>query len=162
MTFVQPNIPTTQSALRWVRASDKDPFEWSTSAPVFNPSQLGDNQVLIQNHAVSRNLVNYKITTSSFLNTNTVLPAITGYDVSGQVVAIGKAVEDFKVDDDVFGFLNMNSSNGGGALQQYSVGEVDGLIKKPASISHADAATLSIAFLSAMVSQYLLIVSIIA
>jgi len=46
----------------------------------------------------------------------------------------------------------MRSSNGGGALQQYSVGEVDELIKKPAGVSHTDAATFSIAFLSAMVS----------
>ena len=38
---------------------------------------------------------------------HTALPAATSYDV--------------------FGFLNMNSSHGGGALQQYSVGEVDGL-----------------------------------
>jgi NADPH:quinone reductase-like Zn-dependent oxidoreductase len=66
-------------------------------------------------------------------------------------VAIGNAVKDFVVGDEVFGFLNFNSSNGGGALQQYSVGEVDALIKKPASISHTDAATLGLAFLSAMV-----------
>jgi NADPH:quinone reductase-like Zn-dependent oxidoreductase len=152
------NIPTTQSALRWVRVSDKDPFEWTTSAPVKDPSQLGDNQVLIENHAVSLNPVDLKMATVNF--SQTILPAVTGYDVSGRLVAIGKAVKDFKVGDDVFGFLNMISSNGGGALQQYSVGEVDGLIKKPASISHTDAATLSIGFLSAMVSQYLLIVRI--
>jgi NADPH:quinone reductase-like Zn-dependent oxidoreductase len=161
MTTDQIEIPKRQSALQWVRVSDTNPFEWSTSAPVFDPLKLSDSQVLIQNHAVSLNLVDLKVTTSSFLNTHTILPAVTGYDVSGRIVAIGKGVKDFKVGDDVFGFLNMNSSNGGGALQQYSVGEVDGLVKKPASISHEDAAALSIGFLSAMVCHmYSLIVSI--
>jgi NADPH:quinone reductase-like Zn-dependent oxidoreductase len=152
MTSAQQNIPTTQSALRWVRVNDKNPFEWTTSAPVIDPSQLGDNQVLIQNYAISLNLIDFKMATINF--SKTILPAVTGYDVSGRVVAIGKDVKDFKIGDDVFGFLNMRSSNGGGALQQYSVGEVDGLIKKPAGVSHADAATLSIAFLSAMVSYF--------
>jgi NADPH:quinone reductase-like Zn-dependent oxidoreductase len=149
MASAKQNIPTTQSALRWVKVSDKNPFEWSTSAPVINPSKLGDNQVLIQNHAVSLNPVDYKMAAFNFAKVT--LPAVTGYDVSGQIVAIGKGVKDFQVGDEVFGLLNMNSSNGGGALQQYSVGEADALAKKPANISHADAATLGVAFLSAMV-----------
>jgi hypothetical protein len=49
----QQNIPTTQSALRWVRFNYKDPFEWATVTPVVQPSELGDNQILIQNYAVS-------------------------------------------------------------------------------------------------------------
>ncbi|CAF0731880.1 unnamed protein product [Rotaria sordida] len=148
MASTEQNIPTTQSALQWVRVSDKNPFEWTTSAPVIQPSQLSNNQVLIKNHAVALNPVDYKMAGSNFANTT--LPAVTGYDVSGQVVAIGKGVKDFNVGDEVFGFLNLNSSNGGGALQQYSVGEADALVKKPANISHEDAATLAIAFLSAM------------
>ncbi len=142
MTSVQQNIPATQSALRWVRVNDTNPFEWTTSAPVIDPLKLGDNQVLIQNCAISLNPVDLKMATTNF--SKTILPAVTGYDVSGRVVAVGKNVQDLKVSDDVFGFLNMNSSNGGGALQQYSVGEVDRLIKKPASVSHTDAAALSI------------------
>jgi NADPH:quinone reductase-like Zn-dependent oxidoreductase len=152
MAATKQNIPTTQSALRWVRTSATNPFEWSTSAPVFNPSQLGDNQVLIENHAVSLNPLDYKMAELNFLQLK--LPLVTGYDVSGRVVATGKGVNDFKVGDEVFGSLNMDSSNGGGALQQYSVGEVDRLIKKPANISHADASTLGIAFLSAMVNFF--------
>jgi NADPH:quinone reductase-like Zn-dependent oxidoreductase len=152
MAATKQNIPTTQSALRWVRVSTTNPFEWSTSAPVINPSQLGDNHVLIENHAVSLNPLDYKMAELNFLQLK--LPAVTGYDVSGRIVAVGKGVNDFKVGDEVFGSLNMDSSNGGGALQQYSVGEVVRLIKKPANISHADAATLGIAFLSAMVNFF--------
>ena len=149
MASAVKNLLTRQSALQWVRVSDKNPFEWTTSAPVIDPSELGDNQVLIENHAVSLNPIDYKMAATNFANTK--LPAVTGYDVSGQVIAIGKGVKDLKIDDEVFGFLNLNSSNGGGALQQYSVGEVDALVKKPTSISHTNAATLGVSFLSAMV-----------
>jgi NADPH:quinone reductase-like Zn-dependent oxidoreductase len=152
MSSLKTNLPTTQSALKWVRVSDTNPFEWTTSAPVINPSELGDNQVLIQNHAVSLNPIDYKMAGMNLVKVK--LPSVTGYDVSGRVVAVGKAVKDLKVGDEVFGFLNFNSSNGGGALQEYSVGEVDALIKKPANISHTDAATLAVAFLSAMVDFF--------
>ncbi len=150
MSSVEKDLPTTQSALQWVRVSDTNPFEWTTSAPVIQPSELGDNQVLIENHAVSLNPLDNKMAEKNLAKAT--LPAVTGFDVSGRIVAVGKNVKDFKVGDDAFGFLNYNSSNGGGALQQYSVGEVDGLIKKPANLSHTDAATLGVAFLSAMVS----------
>ncbi len=149
MTSVQLNIPTTQSALRWIKVSETNPFEWTTSAPVIKPSELGDQQVLIENYAVSLNPIDYKITESNFSKTK--LPAVTGYDVSGRVVALGKGVKDFKVGDEIFGTLSLNSSNGGGALQQYSVADVDGLIKKPTNLSHANAATLGVAYLSALV-----------
>ncbi|CAF0751794.1 unnamed protein product [Rotaria sp. Silwood1] len=148
MAAAEQTIPTTQCALQWVRVSAENPFEWTTSAPVIQPSQLGDKQVLIKNHAVALNPVDYKMAEYNFADT--ILPAATGYDVSGEVVAIGKGVKDFKVGDEVFGFLNLNSSNGGGALQQYSVGEADTLVKKPANVSHEDAAAIIVAFLSAM------------
>ncbi|CAF1225488.1 unnamed protein product [Adineta steineri] len=148
MAFVRNNLPRVQSALRWVRVNDINPFEWTTSAPIIDPSELGDNQVLIKNHAVSLNPVDYKMATTNFSNTK--LPAVTGYDISGEIVAIGNGVKDFKINDEVFGFLNLNTSNGGGALQQYSVGEIETLIKKPKEISHTDAATLGVAFVTAM------------
>ncbi|CAF0825128.1 unnamed protein product [Adineta steineri] len=148
MASVQQNIPTKQKALQWVRVSTENPFEWTTSAPVIQPSQLGDNQVLIENHAISLNPVDYKMAGTNFGNTT--LPATTGYDVSGRIVAVGKDVKHFNIGDEVFGLLNLNSSNGGGALQQYSVGEAEAFIKKTRNISHADASTLGVAFLSAM------------
>ena len=149
MASTKPTIPTTQSALRWVRVSETDPFEWSASAPVIQASALGDNQVLIENHAVSLNPLDYKMAAYNFAQVK--LPAATGYDVSGRVVAVGKGVKELKVGDEVFGCLSLDSSNGGGALQQYSVADTDFLIKKPVNLSHTDAATLGGAFLSAMV-----------
>ncbi|CAF1241464.1 unnamed protein product [Adineta ricciae] len=148
MATAQENLPTIQSALQWVRVGNAKQFEFTKSAPVIKPSELGANQVLIENHAVSLNPVDYKMATVNFANVK--LPAVTGYDVSGRVVAVGKDVQSFKVGDEVFGLLNLDSSNGGGALQQYSVGEAEALAKKPAGISHEDASTLGVAFLSAM------------
>jgi len=58
------------------KVSDKDAFQWTTSAPV-----VGDNQVLIENHAISLNPVDFKMATVNF--SETILPAVTGYDVSG-------------------------------------------------------------------------------
>ncbi len=149
MASTKQNIPTTQSALQWVRVSATNPFEWTTSAPVIDPSQLDDNQVLIENHAVSLNPLDYKMAEYNFANVT--LPSSTGYDVSGRIVAVGKGVKDFKIGDDVFGSLPIIGTNGGGGLQQYSVGEADLLIKKPANLSHTDASTLVAAYLSALV-----------
>ena len=151
MATTPVTIPTTQSALQWVRVSDKDPFDWNTSAPVVQPAELGDRQVLLENFAASVNPIDYKLPSVNF--TNTVLPACVGFDVSGRVLAVGKGVKDFHIGDEVFGLLNLNSSRGGGAFQQYSVAEVDSLVKKPSNVSHENAAALGVAFLSALVSE---------
>jgi NADPH:quinone reductase-like Zn-dependent oxidoreductase len=144
------DIPKTQRALRWVRVSDTDPFEWSDSVPVVQPSQLADHDVLLENHAAALNPIDYKITSMNFSNTK--LPACTGYDISGRIIAVGKAVTHLQVGDEAFGYLSLDSSNGGGAFQQYSVGHADGLVKKPSNITHTDAAALGVAYLSALVS----------
>lgn len=151
MATASAAIPHTQSALQWVRVSEDDPFEWSTSVPVVQSDQLGDEQVLLENHASSLNPIDYKLPGMNF--TNTVLPACVGFDISGRVISVGKKVNDFHIGDEVFGNLNLNSSGGGGAFQQYSVAEADALVKKPSNVSHADAAALGVAFLSAMVSD---------
>ena len=149
MASAQTTIPTTQSALRWVRVSPTDAVEWTTSAPVVQPSTLGENQLLLQNYAASLNPIDYKVTAFNFVNAK--LPTSIGLDVSSRVVAVGKAVKDFEVGDEVFGLLEMDTSNGGGAFQQYTVSDTDGLLKKPAGISHTDAAALGVAYLSALV-----------
>ena len=144
-------VPTTQSALQWVKVSTTDPFQWSTSAPVIQPSDLPDGKILVENHAVTLNPLDFKMPGYNFAQVT--LPACTGYDLSGRVVGVGKGVTAFKVGDEVFGCVEINTSHGGGSLQQYTVTATDGLVKKPANVSHADAATLGVAYLSAMVRQ---------
>lgn len=153
MASTQVTIPITQSALQWVRVTDENPFEWTTTAPVVRPEELGDQQVLLENFSSSLNPIDYKLPRPSMNFANTILPASVGFDISGRVVAIGKSVERFQIGDEVFGYLNLNSSHGGGAFQQYTVADIDGLVKKPANVSHEYAGTLGVAFLSAMVSE---------
>lgn len=150
MASTQVKIPTTQSALHWVRVTDENPFEWTTTAPVVRPEQLGDQQVLLENFSSSLNPIDYKLPKPSMNFANTILPASVGFDISGRVVAIGKGVERFQIGDEVFGYLNLNSSHGGGAFQQFTVADIDGLVKKPANVSHEYAGALGVAFLSAM------------
>lgn len=148
MTNLQVNIPKKQCSLQWVRVSENDPFEWNSSAPVVQPDELGTNQVLLENYAASLNPVDYKIAAFNFSNTK--LPASVGFDVSGRIVAVGAGVKNFEIGDEVFGYLNLNASHGGGAFQQYTVADIEGLVRKPANVSHSDAAALGVAYLSAM------------
>lgn len=159
MTSSNKTIPFTQSALQCVEVGGNNPFKWTTSAPVLQPSELGDNQVLLRNRAVSLNPTDAKMGTLNFVKA--ILPAVPGYDVSGEVVAVGNGVKDLIVGNDVFGFLNMNPNGEGGAFQQYSVADVDRIVKKPPGLSHPNAATLGIGFLSAMVRCFFLYIRII-
>jgi NADPH:quinone reductase-like Zn-dependent oxidoreductase len=76
--------------------------------------QVGDRHVMIENHAASLNPVDNKTAATNFVLTK--LPAVIDYTVSGQVVADENAVNDPKFNNKVFGFLNSNSRNGGGAF----------------------------------------------
>jgi len=58
--------------------------------------------------------IDNKTAATNFAHTK--LPAVIDYTVSGRVVADGNAVNDSKFNNKVFGFLNLNSRNGGGAL----------------------------------------------
>lgn len=110
--------------------------------------------MLLQNYAASVNPIDYTLAAFNF--SNTILPASTGFDVSGCVVAVGKSVKDLEVGDEAFGLLSINTSNGGGAFQQYTVADPNELVKKPAGVSHTDAAALGVAYLSALVGVLLL------
>jgi NADPH:quinone reductase-like Zn-dependent oxidoreductase len=69
------------------------------------------------------------------------LPAILGYDVSGSI-EVSRAA-DFSERDDVFGF----PASGGYA--EYATAEPAGIAKKPAGLSHEQAAALPVAGLTA-------------
>jgi NADPH:quinone reductase-like Zn-dependent oxidoreductase len=74
------------------------------------------------------------------------LPLIPGWDVSGTVEAAGNGVSDFKRGDEVFGMLDLTRN---GAYAEYAVARAVDMARKPASVSHVDAASLPIAALTA-------------
>jgi NADPH:quinone reductase-like Zn-dependent oxidoreductase len=107
------------------------------------------NEVLIQVAALSINPVDIKTRKGGALYQGLKEngPAILGWDVSGRVVAIGPDVTQFAVGDEVFGMVNFPGS--GKAYAEYVVAPETHLAKKPANISHAEAAASTLAALTA-------------
>ncbi len=62
---------------------------------------------------------------------------VPGHDLAGTVAAVGSAVTEFAVGDDVYGF-------GNGTFAEYSVAREDKLARKPATISFEQAAAVPV------------------
>jgi NADPH:quinone reductase-like Zn-dependent oxidoreductase len=75
------------------------------------------------------------------------LPATVGWDVSGVVEQVGRGVTRFEPGDEVFGMPRFPGMAGGYA--QYVTARSRQLARKPASISHEEAAGLPLAGLTA-------------
>ena len=109
-----------------------------------------ENEILLRVHAVSINPYEWhKMRAEPFLvrlSDGLFSPKYTilGSDVAGRIEAIGKNVTQFKVGDEVFG-----TSNHGGLAEYVSVAE-DKLVLKPANATFEEAATLSIAAMTAL------------
>jgi NADPH:quinone reductase-like Zn-dependent oxidoreductase len=73
-------------------------------------------------------------------------PMIPSHEVSGTVAALGDGVTDFAVGDEVFGLIDFDRD--GAAADYVTVPDVN-LARKPPSISHPEAASLSLAALTA-------------
>jgi NADPH:quinone reductase-like Zn-dependent oxidoreductase len=69
------------------------------------------------------------------------LPAVLGSEVSGVVREVGKDVDGFAVNDEVFGTV----APGSGGYTEYTVVPANAAAKKPPQVSFTDAATLGVA-----------------
>ena len=107
----------------------------------------GDDQVLVEIHAVSINSWDWDMLTgkpfayrffSGLLKPKS--KAIHGCDIAGKVAVVGRKVKKFKVGDDVFGDL---SEGGWGAFAEYACARENELIFKPRGMTFAEAACLS-------------------
>jgi NADPH:quinone reductase-like Zn-dependent oxidoreductase len=74
------------------------------------------------------------------------LPVIPGHEVSGTVAALGYGTTGFAVGDEVFGITDWYRD---GTAAEFVAVEARNLARKPSSLSHADAASLSLAALTA-------------
>jgi NADPH:quinone reductase-like Zn-dependent oxidoreductase len=70
------------------------------------------------------------------------LPAIIGSDVSGIVEAVGDAVTDFKIGDEVY--YTPQIVGGDGSYAEYHVADESIVAHKPRNVSHFEAASLSL------------------
>jgi NADPH:quinone reductase-like Zn-dependent oxidoreductase len=106
------------------------------------------NELLVRVRASSVNPVDWKIRQGHLqLLTGYNFPRIVGSDISGVVVEVGREVTKFQPGDEVYTFLN--PINGGGCAEYAAVPESDAAIK-PKNITHAEAAAVPIAGLTAL------------
>jgi NADPH:quinone reductase-like Zn-dependent oxidoreductase len=98
----------------------------------------GDGQVLIRVHAASVNPTDWK---SRRGLSETRLPAVLGRDASG-TVDVSRA-DGFAEGEDVFGYVP------GGGYAEFALASADAIAKKPAALSHEQAAALPVAGMTA-------------
>ena len=106
------------------------------SKPVPKPKQ-----VLVKVLATSVNPLDYQTRRGDY-KAFVQLPAIIGSDVSGIVEAVGEAVTGFEVGDEVY--YTPQIFGGDGSYAEYHVADESIVAHKPASISHLEAASLSL------------------
>ena len=104
----------------------------------------GPGQVVVDVAAASINAADWKVRAGEYKQAN--FPLVLGRDFSGVVSALGSGV-DLKVGDEVFGVLE--TGRDGTYCEKIAIG---GAIvgKKPASLSHVDAAALALTGLTAI------------
>ena len=91
-----------------------------------------NNEVVIRVRAASVNPLDWRMKNKR-----------PGVDVAGQVVAVGSAVTQFKLDDAVFGLCK-------GAFAEYACAREANLVKKPENLSFDQAAAVPVAGLTAL------------
>ncbi|KAL4159606.1 hypothetical protein PRNP1_000183 [Phytophthora ramorum] len=100
----------------------------------------GPRDVLVKVHAAALNPIDYKRRQGVLkMLLQETWPHIVGYDFSGVVVNCGDEVDSFAVGDEVFGMLPHDSN---GALADFIVVRADYISKKPANLTHVEAAAL--------------------
>ena len=108
---------------------------------------IGANEVLVRIHAASVNPADFKFRAGWFRDfVDLALPFIPGADFSGTVEKVGSQVDGFKPGDDVFGMRDVQA---GGSYAQYIAVSSDSIALKPKHLSHAEAAAVPLAALTA-------------
>jgi NADPH:quinone reductase-like Zn-dependent oxidoreductase len=108
----------------------------------------GPGQVVVDAHAASVNAADWKVRADHY-GGRAKLPLILGRDFSGIVSALGEGVTDLRVGDEVFGVLEAGRE--GAYAEKIAIGAAI-VAKKPAALSHVDAAALALTGLTALVS----------
>lgn len=110
------------------------------------------DELLVRVHAAAINPVDWKIRRGylqEFIPYE--LPLILGWDVSGVVEAVGSAVTDFKVGDEIYSRPDLTRN---GAYAEYMVLRASEAAHKPRSLDHTHAAAVPLAVLTAWASLF--------
>ena len=114
-----------------------DAFELrDTSVPDVEP-----RQVRVRVHATAVNPLDFQIRRGDYAE-HVPLPAIIGHDVSGVIEEVGSHVTEFAVGDEVY--YTPQIFGGPGSYAEQHVVDVDLVGRKPANISHLEAASLTL------------------
>ena len=105
----------------------------------------GAGQIVVDVAAASINAADWKVRAGEYKQAN--FPLILGRDFSGTVSALGSGVNDLKVGDEVFGVLE--TGRDGTYCEKIAIGAAI-VGRKPASLSHVDAAALALTGLTAI------------
>ena len=118
-------------ALIYKTFGDPDVLEWVKD---WNKPTIAVNQVLIKVIAGSVNPKDVLLRKGKFSRTlaRTPLPRISGLDIAGKVVEIGKEITAFAIGDLVFGMTNQFS---GGVHSEYAVLDTTEIALAPSNIS---------------------------
>ncbi|MBD2033841.1 zinc-dependent alcohol dehydrogenase family protein [Leptolyngbya sp. FACHB-321] len=100
------------------------------------------NQVLVRVCATSINPVDYQSRRGDYKDL-VLLPAILGVDVSGVVEAVGEAVTEFEVGNEVYYSPQIFAESG--SYAQYHVADAGIVALKPSNLSHIEAACFPLA-----------------
>jgi NADPH:quinone reductase-like Zn-dependent oxidoreductase len=113
--------------------------------------QVGPNGVLVRVHASSVNPVDWKLRQGLLSPIwNLRFPVIWGCDLSGVVDHVGSAVTLFKPGDEVYGFKHGKvAKTYRGTYAEYAVVPENALARKPATLSHEEAAAIPLAAVTA-------------
>ncbi len=115
-------------------------------AEVDKPS-VKDDSVIVEIHAASINPIDYIIRDGHMKGMLPYeLPWTIGYDLSGVVTEVGSDVSTLNVGDEVFGRADGMQA---GTLAEFAVIKASDLAIKPPSITHAEAASIPLAGLTA-------------
>ncbi len=101
----------------------------------------GTGQVLVRVHATSINPLDFQVRRGDYQD-YVPLPAITGHDVSGVVEEVGAGVTSLVPGDEVW--YTPQIFDGPGSYAEYHVAAENIIGKKPASLSHLEAASLTL------------------
>lgn len=155
MSCSAADVPATQEAIVQRGNGGPEVLQMET-VPVLQP---GAGQVLIEVHAAAVNPIDWKLRVGysgpgkplGTVSPNEPPARIPGFDVAGIVVQVGPGVTSVAPGDRVLSMIGRFDADGlNGTYSQYVIAPADRIVRKPESISFAEAAGLATVGLTAV------------